>query len=864
MADINMDNVNIEIQSSSKKASDGVNQLIGILNGLNQALGGIQNNLNKYIDGMKKISDISKNVKMPSVSSNIPTPNVASELKYLNSNSNKINLPTPKGSDYKNVGKEIDTLKVKTNSLGEITNKIGNRISGMFSTIAKTKIARGGIKALESSFGKLFSKISGAKDKIVSTIKSFSKYAFALYGIRSAFYAVRNVTNEFLNSQDAVAQQLKANISYLKFSLGSMFAPVIEYLTNLMFKLLQLVQYLVYYFTKINIFAGRSAKSYAAMGASAGKTTKELQKQLQAFDELNNINLENNAGSGGGGGGGIVPSVDLSEVKDFSGRILDAIKVGDWYGVGMEIGRKLNEALDKINWEKIKEKVKQIATNMADLMNGLVDGTDWKDLGSTIGEGINTAILFSETFFSRANFENLGKSLAKGINGIFYTVDWNGLGKFFINKLNAIIDTLFGFFKELDLKKIGESITKAIMSMISNIEWGKAAQTLLTGFKKIVEGISEVLKNLDWKVFTDAYIEFVSNIDWGEIVNVMFNLLGSAAAALVNLGQVLGNYIAKAFDGIEQFFTKEIEAAGGSIIDGVKSGIRKAVLGIAIWITQNIFMPFINGFKNVFKIQSPSKVMEELGVYIIQGLLNGIASLVGNVTKIAMDIWNNFTNTLSGLANWVNTKIIQPITKGFSNLINPIIEDSKKIYTGFTNGISNIFNYVNSKVVQPIVNSFQDLWNKLSEIFNNIRNAIANTLSNINIKIKTPHFSWGTQPASGTIANILSALNLPTSLPKLKIDWYAEGGYPNEGDLFFANEKGNPEMIGRMGNKTAVANNDQISKAIAQAAYEAMSRALSENQDSDQPIIVNVGNETLYKSILKSRSQASNQYGISM
>ena len=60
-----------------------------------------------------------------------------------------------------------------------------------------------------------------------------------------------------------------------------------------------------------------------------------------------------------------------------------------------------------------------------------------------------------------------------------------------------------------------------------------------------------------------------------------------------------------------------------------------------------------------------------------------------------------------------------------------------------------------------------------------------------------------------------------------KLKGYASGGYPS-GDLFIANERG-AEMVGSIGGKTAVANNDQITEAIAQATYTAMSKALAEN-----------------------------------
>ena len=126
-----------------------------------------------------------------------------------------------------------------------------------------------------------------------------------------------------------------------------------------------------------------------------------------------------------------------------------------------------------------------------------------------------------------------------------------------------------------------------------------------------------------------------------------------------------------------------------------------------------------------------------------------------------------------------------------------------------------------------------------------------------------PHFSWTSQPIGGTVGKILSALNLPASLPKLNVSWYADGGYPDVGELFVANEAG-PEMIGKIGNKTTVANNDQITKSIAQAAYEAMNKALNENNNDGQPLNIYFGNERLYSGYTKHKSQASNQYGISI
>jgi hypothetical protein len=55
---------------------------------------------------------------------------------------------------------------------------------------------------------------------------------------------------------------------------------------------------------------------------------------------------------------------------------------------------------------------------------------------------------------------------------------------------------------------------------------------------------------------------------------------------------------------------------------------------------------------------------------------------------------------------------------------------------------------------------------------------------------------------------------------------YASGGFPSGGELFVAREAG-PELVGQIGNKTAVANNDQIVQGISMGVYNAVLNAMS-------------------------------------
>lgn len=55
------------------------------------------------------------------------------------------------------------------------------------------------------------------------------------------------------------------------------------------------------------------------------------------------------------------------------------------------------------------------------------------------------------------------------------------------------------------------------------------------------------------------------------------------------------------------------------------------------------------------------------------------------------------------------------------------------------------------------------------------------------------------------------------SMPRINtITPYATGGFPEHGEMFIAREQG-PELVGQIGNRTAVANNDQIISGIAAA-----------------------------------------------
>ncbi len=68
-----------------------------------------------------------------------------------------------------------------------------------------------------------------------------------------------------------------------------------------------------------------------------------------------------------------------------------------------------------------------------------------------------------------------------------------------------------------------------------------------------------------------------------------------------------------------------------------------------------------------------------------------------------------------------------------------------------------------------------------------------------------------------------------------RIYGYATGGFPDKGEMFIAREQG-PELVGSIGSKTAVANNNQIIQGIYEGVKTAVSQALVGKEDGGNPI----------------------------
>lgn len=169
------------------------------------------------------------------------------------------------------------------------------------------------------------------------------------------------------------------------------------------------------------------------------------------------------------------------------------------------------------------------------------------------------------------------------------------------------------------------------------------------------------------------------------------------------------------------------------------------------------------------------------------------------------------------------------------------------------------------KLKTDFMNSFNDMKDKASKGLTELKDLFEKWKA----KLKLPSISWDYNSgwkATGLVKKALDAFNLPDTIPKPKVTWptYATGGFPEDG-LFMANHG---ELVGKFSNgKTAVANNQQITDGIEEAAYRGFSRAMSMsnggNNNGTTTFIAQLNGKTLFEEVVRQNNSSVKTYGLS-
>jgi hypothetical protein len=105
---------------------------------------------------------------------------------------------------------------------------------------------------------------------------------------------------------------------------------------------------------------------------------------------------------------------------------------------------------------------------------------------------------------------------------------------------------------------------------------------------------------------------------------------------------------------------------------------------------------------------------------------------------------------------------------------------------------------------------------------------------------------------------VYEALGL-SGWPSLSWYTYATGGFPSTGEAFIARENG-PELVGTIGNRTAVANNDQIVDSVSRGVYQAVVSAMGSSR-GDQVVEAKVNDKVLFEVVVSRARQETVRTG---
>ena len=588
------------------------------------------------------------------------------------------------------------------------------------------------VKQTTSTFGKLFASIKRiAMYRLIRFM--FSQLTKAIKdGINNLYQYSLLMDGTFSKSMDRCA----TSFLYLKNSMGAMIAPLInsiapalDFIIDKVVNLFNMVNQLFARLSGANTYtaAKKMATSYAESAEDAANKTKKAAKEIKnatgSIDELNIIKENDNSGNGKEipDYGSMFEELPISDtISEFADKLKLAIELENWEELGKLLGNKFNEIIDGIDWAGIGRKIgnfldgavktayhflktadfyglgRHLATliNNAlaeidgeyigrllvrsftaglDILIGLMDGLDWALLGRTVGNAIQGAISEAYEWLQKVgDFSRFGKYIATGINNALSVIDCEMLGRTIVKVLTALPDILIGLIKNLNWKLVGKSIGDFIKGALNET--------------------SDWLKKVDWSQLAHDIYNGIKNcfvgLDFTGIAQAFFRLWGSALGASVSF---IATFISDVITDIKNYFLKYIQDENGDgkfggieIIKGLLLGIWDGIKNIGTWIKENVFDPFIQGFKDCFGIHSPSTVMREMGKYIVEGFLEGL---------------NLFATIGSKVKEWAG-KVIEWFTKGQDGkgLVENFKELGGKIVNGFRDKISTTYTTVKSVV----------------------------------------------------------------------------------------------------------------------------------------------------------------------
>ncbi len=620
------------------------------------------------------------------------------------------------------------------------------------------------------------------------------------------------------------------------------------------------------------------------LGSAAG-SAKELKKYIAGFDELNvlpsNSNAESGGGAGGAGGGGFdfdLPTYGflddavetrigeiqkkientLAEITTIVsgfmlavGAILVVTGVNIPLGVGlMAAGAVGLAATVGLNWTAMSSELASTLALITGVVGGflLALGAIMTFSGANLPLGIAMMALGAASLAGSAviNWHSSDQHLTDALTTLTGILAGASLA---VGAMLTFTGAATGLGIALMVIGAGtlasaialnwNSVTNAIKSPLSRIGALLSGATLVVGAILAFSGCMPL--GIALMAVGAASLASVVALNWNGLTDEVKNVIAIITAALSVAFLAVG--AALAFSGTNLPLGLALLAAGGvmmgtAIIPNWKTlsdNVRKtisiitSVVGGALLVVgavlafSGVGLPLGLGLMAVGALSLGSAVALNWNTVVtaIKKVVSAIAGILGGALTV-LGVLLCLSGAGIGLGLAVLAAGLGLSYAAWSLDDNPI--------TNFVRRMANSIIGIINRVVDAINNVFHISFKGLSVLGKEVVPAFNARLVNI------PH--------------------VPT---------FADGGFVDEGQLFIAREAG-AEMVGRIGRKTAVANNDQIVESVSQGVYEAVQRASGEtNSSNSRPItvIVQMNGKELFRQMVDENNAAIRATGFS-
>lgn len=294
-------------------------------------------------------------------------------------------------------------------------------------------------------------------------------------------------------------------------------------------------------------------------------------------------------------------------------------------------------------------------------------------------------------------------------------IDAGNMASFFVDGFAQIVDSISDFIRwikdgiseseRLDVtmnKTLFPNALLGLADLIADIEtfvrWVSKGPTeaerldvsmnqgfIANALLGLADLISDIGSVIDWFVHLDDHIKSAGE-SFAKFLDGVENWAAEAGKAAANMVNAVADAIAS--------LPAKMYEAGKNVWQGLVKGIQSGISN-ATGAAANLAKAVIDKFTTETDIHSPSKLFEQFGIYIDQGLANGITSAIPYVST-----------AMQGVVDAVQGKGNELINTGSTQATNYV--------AGFLNGLDTTWQQIDSSLQNDFFGSIGTLWDAIS------------------------------------------------------------------------------------------------------------------------------------------------------